>query len=126
VYGNGWPNDPTAFDNADAIVLYMDGGANHPLIQGDRLTQVGELMDKGVGLACLHYAVEVPKGRGGAELLRWIGGYYETGYSINPHWDATFASLPDHPVTRGVEPFKIRDEWYYNIRLREGAITPIL
>ncbi|HVC92257.1 MAG TPA: ThuA domain-containing protein, partial [Pirellulales bacterium] len=63
---------------------------------------------------------------GGPELLAWIGGYYETGYSINPHWNADFKELPKHPITQGVKPFTINDEWYYNMRFREGAVTPIL
>ena len=29
-YYQGWPEDPTAFDNADSILLYMDGGGGHP------------------------------------------------------------------------------------------------
>jgi type 1 glutamine amidotransferase len=115
-YLNGWPKDATAFDNADSILLYMDGGGGHPLIQGDRLKEIGALMDRGVGLACCHYAVEIPAERGGPELLRWIGGYYERPYSINPHWTADFKNLPDHPITRGVRPFTILDEWYYNMR----------
>ncbi|HEV3004184.1 MAG TPA: family 16 glycoside hydrolase [Pirellulales bacterium] len=125
-YHNGWPRDPTAFDNADTILLYMDGGGGHPLIEPDHLRSIAELMHQGVGLACCHYAVEVPKDRGGPELLAWIGGYYETGFSINPHWDAVFKELPKHPITQGVKPFTINDEWYYNMRFREGAITPIL
>ena len=125
-YHNGWPTDSTAFDNADAVLLYMDGGGGHPLIQPDHLRRMGELMHQGVGLACAHYAVEVPKERGGPELLAWIGGYYETGYSINPHWEAGFKEIPQHAVTRGVKPFKINDEWYFNLRFREGAVTPIL
>jgi hypothetical protein len=125
-YHNGWPTDPTAFDNVDAVLLYMDGGGGHPLIAPDHLRQMAELMHQGVGLACAHYAVEVPKDRGGPELLAWIGGYYETGFSINPHWDADFTEIPQHPITRGVKPFKINDEWYFNIRFREGAVTPIL
>ena len=56
------------------------------------------------------------EGRGGPELKDWIGGYYETGYSINPHWVADIESLPDHPITRGVKPFQARDEWYFNMR----------
>ena len=127
-YLNGWPKDPTAFDNADSILLYMDGGGGHPVIQRNRLAEIDQLMKRGVGLACAHYAVEVPKEKGGPDFLEWIGGYYETGYSINPHWDAEFAKLPDHPITRGVEPFTINDEWYFNIRFPEsqGAITKIL
>ncbi len=127
-YYNGWPADPTAFDNADSILLYMDGGSAHPVIQRQRLAEIDQLMKQGVGLCCAHYAVEVPREKGGPDLTKWIGGYYETGYSINPHWDATFSDLPRHPVTRGVQPFTIRDEWYYNIRFPEGesGIEPLL
>jgi type 1 glutamine amidotransferase len=127
-YHNGWPKDPTAFDNADAIFLYMDGGSGHPAIQGERLKQLDELMKKGVGLACAHYAVEVPKDRGGPEFLDWIGGYFEADWSVNPHWTAKYARLPNHPITRGVKPFEINDEWYYHMRFRPDmkGVTPIL
>ena len=127
-YLNGWPSDPSAFDNADAIVFYMDGGSRHPIIQGDHLDIMAGLIKKGVGLVCLHYAVEVPAETGGQEFLQWIGGYYETGVSTNPHWSPEIKELPAHPITRGVQPFKIKDEWYYNIHFRPtmGGITPIL
>lgn len=127
-YLNGWPKDPTAFDNADTVFLYMDGGSRHPVIQGNRLREMNELMKKGVGLACAHYAVEVPAERGGPEFLEWIGGYYETGYSINPHWIAKVDELPKHPITRGVKPFHVNDEWYFNMRFPADAegVTPVL
>ena len=38
-YLNGWPADPTAFDNADAIMLYMDGGGQHPVATPARLAR---------------------------------------------------------------------------------------
>jgi type 1 glutamine amidotransferase len=47
---------------------------------------------------------------------------------VNPTWTAKFESLPVHPVTRGVKPFTIHDEWYYHMRFapdRKG-VTPIL
>ncbi len=127
-YFNGWPHDPTAFDNADTILLYMDGGGGHPVIQRNRLAEIDQLMKRGVGMACAHYAVEVPKEKGGPDMTDWIGGYYETGYSINPHWDAAFSDLPSHPITRGVRPFTINDEWYYNIRFpeRDSKLVPLL
>jgi len=128
IYTNSWPEDPKAFQGADAIFLYMDGGRKHPAIEAPRLKLLGELMRKGVGLGCAHFAVEVPKDRGGAEFLDWIGGYYEVGYSINPIWTAEFTSLPDHPITRGVQPFAVNDEWYFHIRFRPEPreVTPIL
>jgi type 1 glutamine amidotransferase len=124
----GWPEDEGVFQDAKAVVFFMDGGPKHPMIQGDHLETIRGLMEKGVGLACLHYAVEVPKGTPGDALLDWLGGYYESGYSTNPHWTAEIKTLPDHPITRGVRPFTILDEWYFNIRFRPDikGITPIL
>jgi type 1 glutamine amidotransferase len=128
VVTGGWPRDESVFDGARTLVFFMDGGGGHPMIQHDRLETIQRLMDKGVGLVCLHYAVEVPKGKPGDRFLDWIGGYYETGFSINPHWTAHFTSVPEHPVTRGVKPFTIRDEWYFNIRFRPEmrGVAPLL
>ncbi|MDP6930899.1 MAG: DUF1080 domain-containing protein [Planctomycetota bacterium] len=126
VYSGGWPKDPTAFDNANSIVMYMDGGGRHPI--NKHLAEMGALMKKGIGLVCLHYAVEVPKGESGDRMLDWTGGYFETWWSVNPHWKAEFKSMPDHPVARGVKPFSIDDEWYYHMRFRPGMarVSPIL
>jgi type 1 glutamine amidotransferase len=74
------------------------------------LEEVDRLAKQGVGIACLHYAVELPKGEPGNYLLDWTGGYYETFWSVNPIWKAEFKELPDHPITRGVKPFAIDDE----------------
>jgi type 1 glutamine amidotransferase len=128
VFTGGWPKDLTAFDGADAVVIYSDGGGGHPWVQGDRLKVLGDLAKKGVGLGCVHYAVEVPKDKGGKEFLDWIGGYFETDWSVNPFWVADFKTLPDHPVARGVKPFKQNDEWYYHMRFQPEmkGVTPIL
>ncbi|MDX2035774.1 MAG: ThuA domain-containing protein [Isosphaeraceae bacterium] len=124
----GWPADESVFDGADTLVFFMDGGSGHPMIQGDRLSKLEALMAKGTGLVCMHYAVEVPKGRPGDAFLEWIGGYYETAFSTNPHWVAEIARLPEHPTTRGVKPFGVRDEWYFNMRFRPEmkGVTPLL
>jgi type 1 glutamine amidotransferase len=126
VFTNGWPAQTNAFDGADAIVLYMDGGDRHPAIQNDHLAQLAAAMKRGAGLACLHYAVEVPAHKGGMEFLNWIGGYFEANWSVNPVWDAEFTALPPHPIANGVRPFKIRDEWYFHMRFQDGGVTPIL
>jgi type 1 glutamine amidotransferase len=128
VYTNGWPQEASAFDGADAIIIYSDGGGGHPAIQRDHLKVLGALMNKGIGLGCIHYAVELPKDKGGPEFLQWIGGYFETYWSVNPHWVADFTSFPNHPITRGVKPFKINDEWYYHMRFPDSMqnVTPIL
>lgn len=128
VASNGWPTSDAAFNGVDAVVIYSDGGNGHPAIKPERLKKLQELMNRGVGLGCAHYGVEVPKGEPGDALLRWIGGYFEMFWSVNPHWTADFSNLPKHPITQGVKPFKINDEWYYHMRFREGmtGVTPLL
>jgi type 1 glutamine amidotransferase len=128
VYSNGWPDDANAFDGAAAIILYSDGGPGHPFLKDDRLKTIGALMDKSVGLACIHYAVEPTVEKGQKEFLDWIGGAFEVNWSVNPHWPADFKELPKHPITQGVKPFKIEDEWYFHMRFRDGmkGVTPIL
>ena len=127
VYQNGWPAEGmAAFDGADAVVVYCDGGGGHLL--NAHIEYFNQLMERGVGLACIHYGVEVPKGKSGDAFLDWIGGYFETHWSVNPHWDAEFNSFPKHPITRGVKPFTINDEWYFHMRFRPEmkGVTPIL
>jgi type 1 glutamine amidotransferase len=119
---------PASFDGAAAIIIYSDGGGGHPALQNDRLDQLGALMKKGVGFGCIHYACEPTTEKGNKEFRNWIGGCFEQFWSVNPHWDADFKTLPDHPVTRGVRGFQLRDEWYFHMRFRDGMrdVTPIL
>ncbi len=106
----------------------MDGGDAHPALQGDHLQSLDALMKKGVGLVCLHYATEPTLAKGQKEFLAWIGGAFEANWSVNPHWEAHFDKLPRHPITRGVKPFTITDEWYFHLRFRDQmkGVTPIL
>ncbi|MBI3117646.1 MAG: ThuA domain-containing protein [Candidatus Hydrogenedentes bacterium] len=124
----GWPEDVAVFDGAAALVFYMDGGGGHPILQDDHLQEIGALIDRGVGLMCMHYGVEVPADKGGPEFQKWIGGYYETNWSCNPMWEPEFTGFPEHPITNGVKPFTIRDEWYFNMRFRPDmeGVLPIL
>jgi hypothetical protein len=125
---NGWPEKEKAFDGASGIFLYADGGGGHPFIQGDHLRVIGDFVNRGVGLMCGHFGVEVPKDRGGKQFQDWIGGYYEHLWSCNPMWTPEFKEFPRHEITRGVTPFAVRDEWYFNMRFRPDmkGVTPIL
>lgn len=128
VVKGGWPEDESVFDGAAALVFYMDGGGGHPIAQKDHLAKIGALMDKGVGLMCMHYGVEVLANKGGQEFKKWIGGYYETAWSCNPMWEPDYTKFPQHPIASGVKPFQIKDEWYMTMRFRdnEEGITHLL
>ncbi len=121
-----WPEPWVGYDKPDTIVMYCDGLQRH--LAKDHQEKIQALTHAGVGVACLHFAVEVEPAALGQTFLDWIGGYFEVGWSVNPHWDATFEALPDHPIANGVQPFTIRDEWYYHMRFQPDmeGVTPIL
>jgi type 1 glutamine amidotransferase len=125
VVENGWPKDASILDDAACVVVYADGGEGHPLFK--HLAEFDKLMKRGIGLVCIHYAVEVPNGGAGEAMEEWTGGYFSPNWSVNPHWTASYKHLPQHAVTRGVHPFTINDEWYYHMRfLPQADVTPIL
>jgi hypothetical protein len=114
-----WPKD---LAHADAVIVALNhgGSAVNPAVQA--------AMDRGAGFMAIHFGVEVTKGKQGDAFLKWMGGYFETGWSVNPWWVPDFKSIPEHPTTRGVKPFSVRDEWYYHMRFVEDMknVTPIL
>ncbi len=141
-----WPS-AEELGKADTIVIYSDGGGGHPAVEGDRLQQLAKEMKRGCGFVCLHYAVEPAyekdnwpadqktppegrssKGKGAAEFLDWLGGYFEQNWSVNPHWVGNFKDFPKHPISNGVKPFSTNDEWYYHMRFRKDmkGVTPVL
>ncbi|MEM9643710.1 MAG: PVC-type heme-binding CxxCH protein [Planctomycetota bacterium] len=121
----GWPDDESIIDAVDSIVIYCDGGKRHLALPHRK--KLAEKIAAGCGFACLHYAVEVPTETAGEDWVNWLGGNFETNYSVNPHWVARFESFPDHPVAKGVQPFECDDEWYFHLRLKESdSLKPIL
>ncbi len=115
---NGWPSDESKLAGADAVVFYMDGGAKHEAVQenGRRLKLIDQWTKNGVGIGCMHYGVEIVPAQAGKEFKRWIGGHYEHMFSCNPIWEPHFTEFAPHDITRGVSPFQIKDEWYFNMR----------
>ena len=108
----GWPADETILDTAKTVVIYADGTS----VVGKGWEKMDALAKKGTGIVFLHYAVHPSAAEGEKYYRPWIGGAFETDWSVNPHWVADLKALPDHPVSRGVKAVEALDEFYYNIR----------
>ena len=108
------------------MVIFCSGGNAH--LVNEHVPEFDKLMRQGVGLACLHYGVEVPIGPSAKGMLQWMGGFFESNWSVNPTWEADFTTFPNHPAARGLKPFKIKDEWYFHMRFVGDmkGVTPIL
>ncbi len=137
---DGWPADPRTLDDADTIFL-TSGGCDrrledHPLYVGDRLAQLERQMKRGCGVLFFHWSTFHPTAHHD-KITEWVGGYfdYETGPAPRKWYSAietkeytTAVGTPDHPVARGVKPFKVREEFYFKIRFRDEdpRLKPIL
>jgi type 1 glutamine amidotransferase len=140
VHFDGWPTDEEVIKDADTIVFYSDGSdrkeLDHPLMYSGRISVLDRLMKRGAGFVALHYTVFVPKEKAGGKFLEWIGGYfdYETGDAPNKWYSKietreykVFPATPEHPIAKGIEPFTLKEEFYFKIRFPEdkSRLTPI-
>ncbi len=113
---NGWPEDESVFEGVDATIIYSD--ATKVVSKGWEKTD--QLVKSGMGIMFMHYAVH-PSQQDGEKYFRpWIGGAFESGFSVNPHWVADLKTLPDHPISNGVKGTPTAyDEFYYNMRFKK-------
>ena len=121
-----WPRDKALRDATSTVVFIGDTFPANRFDDPDRnLSELAEMMDRGCGIVCVHYATGL-LGRdvqpdGDHPLLRWLGGYFanrscahhQSIAKVYP--EATIeASAPRHPVSRGWKSFTLHDEPYIN------------
>jgi type 1 glutamine amidotransferase len=134
----GWPNSSKAIDGAATIVVISDGRdgdlyseAIH-LESPQRVRYVDELMKKGCGFVAIHFSNFAAEAQS-KQVLDWSGGHFSWEKNGKRDWESAITTkeseillpTPNHPVVRGLKPFRMRDEFYYNLRLAADS-TPIL
>ncbi len=117
VVKGGWPKNPNIFEGAAATIIYSDGLGSHPL--NNHFKELNKWIAKGMGLGIMHFACDVDPGEKGDYFKEWIGGHYETRFSTNPHWICDAHLNKNHKICSGCKGFKLKDEWYYNMRWSE-------
>jgi hypothetical protein len=128
VVRDGWPDDERVLDAARALVFYSGGGRKLAVLgTPQRIECVQRLVDQGVGVVMIHQAVSYPPELA-SRAASWIGGAHVAGRSGRGHWTTHHREFPEHPVTRGVEAWKIRDGWLNGIQFTEGmnGVTPLV
>lgn len=123
----GWPKNELILEGAKTIVFYMDGGGKQPILAPERLQLLEKLAARGAGIVHLHQIIDYPKTHTD-RILPLLGGVWVPGAGARGHWDGVFDNFVDHPITRGVAPFKENDGFIYKLKFVEGlkGITPLL
>ncbi|MEX2214505.1 MAG: ThuA domain-containing protein [Phycisphaeraceae bacterium] len=137
---DGWPKDPKTLDDADTIMVISDGRdgdkyeeAPH-LQSAERIALIEKQMKRGCGFLTFHFSTFAPD-QYARETLRWTGGYFDWETDGKRQWYSAIRTLEDevqlgekdHPILRGVKPFRMKEEFYYNIRFdAEGTALKAL
>ncbi len=121
----GWPTDPKALDGASTVVLYFDGADQHPLLDPARRRSFEAAMARGAGLVALHQASTVPAEGDMTNLQHWLGAVRPGLYDRTTE-TAMLLPAPGLPLTKGLQAFELRDEFYPTLRFASEGLTPIL
>jgi hypothetical protein len=111
VHWYGWPDDETIFNDVDACIIYADGGGEF----GEKYAFLDRKVKAGMGIMFMHYGVHPTKEVAEKYFHKWIGGYYDDDFSVNPSWVADIKTKEGHPVSRGVKDLNAYDEFYWNL-----------
>jgi len=128
-----WP-DRSLRDAASSIVFIGDFfPPDHLPNAGRNRADLDEMMQRGCGMVCIHYATGVHgdhvKPDGDHPLLRWIGGYFANRSC--PHHESIakifpaatiLPAAPEHPVSRGWKEFTLHEEPYINNYFGPGNV----
>ncbi|HVW02769.1 MAG TPA: ThuA domain-containing protein, partial [Planctomycetaceae bacterium] len=136
----GWPEDAKTLDDADTIMVISDGrdGDQYeeapPFQSEEKLQAIEKQIRRGCGFVTFHFSTFAPD-KYADRILNWTGGYFDWETDGKRQWYSAITTKdaevqlgsPDHPVSRGLTPFKMKEEFYYNIRFdpNDKALRPI-
>jgi type 1 glutamine amidotransferase len=140
IHLEGWPKDARTLEDADTIMIVSDGRdgdkfeeAPH-LASEERVRFVDKQMQRGCGFLTFHFSTFAPE-KHAAQVLNWSGGYFQWETDGKRQWQSAIRTLetevqlgtPDHPISRGLKPFTMREEFYYNLRFKpkDDSLKPI-
>ncbi|MCA9116761.1 MAG: ThuA domain-containing protein [Planctomycetaceae bacterium] len=124
-----WQDGPELIDSADGVVLFVSEGARWVSSDAARLAAFQRLAKRGGGLAVLHWGMGTRSAEPVKHFVALFGGCHggpDRRYKI-VETTASPASAT-HPVLRGISPFAVHDEFYYQLKFAQpsGQVSPLM
>jgi len=124
-----WPDGPELIEKADCVVLYVCEGARFMQADPRRWQAFQRCATRGAGLVTLHWAC-------GCKAPEPIPGFLVLMGACHGGPDRRYTVVetdlrpaePLHPITRGLGEFRIRDEFYFALKIgpAPGVLHPVL
>ncbi len=124
-----WPEGPELIGQADGVVIFLSEGARWVSADPRRYEALTQLAARGGGLVALHWAMGTKEAEPIEAFVRLFGGchggpdrkYQVVRTELRP-------ASPTHPIAAGIEPFPLREEFYYRLKFVDAnpGIVPVL
>lgn len=124
-----WQEGPDLLASADGVVLYLAEGAKWMQSDARRYEAFTKLAQRGGGFVALHWAI-------GSRDAKHVAGFQQLLGACHGGDDRKYKFLEtavtvvdkDHPITRGIADFRIKDEFYYRLKFVDDTrgIQPLL
>jgi type 1 glutamine amidotransferase len=123
-----WQSGPELLKEADAVVLYLGQGGRWAEKDPARQKALAELTARGGGITALHWGIGSVDGKyvpGHVARIGAVHGGEDRKYIFT---DRPYpVEVLRHPITAGVDDFRLQDEFYYRLkRSARGSVTPLL
>jgi type 1 glutamine amidotransferase len=126
---DAWSEGPELIAKADGVVLFVSEGAKWVSADPRRHEAFAKLAQRKGGLTVFHWAMGAKDATNIEPFARLFGGCHggpDRKYTFYEKIEVTFAA--DHPVTAGLKPLTLGEEFYYHVKQAPrdaGRITPL-
>jgi type 1 glutamine amidotransferase len=124
-----WKEGPDLLSRADAVVLFVAEGAKWIQADAQRYKAFTQLAARRGGIVALHWAIGTKDAKPIDGFLKLVGGCHggpDRKYKVlKTEAQAADAS---HPITLGIDKFKVHDEFYYQLKFGKAkpGVKPVL
>src|SRR5581483_2892001 len=112
-----WREGPELLAGADGVVVFLSEGAKWLRNSPERLRAFEALARRKGGLSVLHWGMGTKDAANIDDFVRLFGGCHggpDRKYQVLSA--RAHVVDPQHPVTRGLADFPVRDEFYYRLK----------
>ena len=125
-----WSEGPEWLARADGVVLFVSEGAKWISADPRRYEAFARLAQREAGFTVFHWGTGTKDAANIAPFVRLFGACHggpDRKYTFFDEIEINFT--PDHPITAGLSPLQLREEYYYRLKRAPadaGKITPLV
>lgn len=124
-----WKEGPELLGRVDGVILFVSEGAKWLDHDAARREAFVKLAARSGGMAALHWAMGTREVKPVDGYLKLFGGCHggpDRKYKVIE--EEVQIADPKHPITTGIEPFRVKEEFYYRLKFvqPEKSIRAVL